>query len=316
MNPPPPPNLSQAIATSLELLGLVACVAVWKTIVMRWLRRQPVLPYQPRRPVPWRTIDAVLIASFYVFSQAVVFQIACRSLDVPPKALISAQKATLANHDDPMSRAHPLGQVLSESRDPWVILLCVVSAAVVAPITEELVFRLVLQGWLESMERRMRRRIPFLRRLLAGFMPVTTVAILFAALHGRSAEMHLAFPVLVFLLAVHCMSNLLTIVLSLCWLKFASGGTLTDFGIVPSKLASDLRTAGLAFLAVTIPLLIVNVDLNVLLPKNIVADPIPIFFLAIVFGILYYRTHRIVPSLALHMAFNTVGVLIALTQAK
>jgi membrane protease YdiL (CAAX protease family) len=51
------------------------------------------------------------------------------------------------------------------------------------------------------------------------------------------------------------------------------------------------------------------------LPKDVVADPIPIFFLALVLGTLYYRTHRIAASLVLHMAFNATGVAIALTMA-
>ena len=84
---------------------------------------------------------------------------------------------------------------------------------------------------------------------------------------------------------------------------------------MPSKIFHDLRTAGLTFLAVTVPVLAINVDTNELLPKSVVADPIPIFFLAMALGILYYRTHRIVPSLALHMAFNAVGVFMAIVRA-
>ena len=37
-------------------------------------------------------------------------------------------------------------------------------------------------------------------------------------------------------------------------------------------------------------------------------DPIPLFFLALVFGALYHRTHRIAPSLVLHMAFNATSI--------
>ncbi len=57
---------------------------------------------------------------------------------------------------------------------------------VVAPIVEETLFRLVLQGWLESLETRWR----FLRRWpkLRGFWPVTVASLLFASLHFRSAK--------------------------------------------------------------------------------------------------------------------------------
>jgi membrane protease YdiL (CAAX protease family) len=313
---PPPPDLPQVIVVNLVLLTIVGCLAVWVTIITRWLRRLPVLPYEPRRRVPWKTVDIVLIASIYVFSQVVVFQVAYKWFGIPPKTLAPAAKVVPATPDDPISRAHPLTRALSESPDPWTILLCVASAVFIAPMTEELVFRLVLQGWLESVERRMRRRTRFLRQFLTGILPITAVSILFAAMHGRSGESRMELPLVVFLLSVYSMASLLTVVLSVCWLRFAAGATLVDFGIVPSKLTRDLRTGGLAFFAVAMPVLIFNVILNALLPKNIVADPIPIFFLAIVFGILYYRTHRIVPSLALHMAFNAVGVLAAIMQAK
>jgi membrane protease YdiL (CAAX protease family) len=316
MTPPDSPNLPAVIIANLELPAIVACGVVWAKIALRWLRRQPVLPYQPRRPVPWRAFDVVLIASLYIFSQVVVLPVAYKCFDLSREAVLQAVKAAPLNVNNPMSRAHPLARVLAENPDVWMILLCVVSAVIVAPIAEELIFRLVVQGWLERVERRLRRRISFLRGILAGVAPVTTVAILFAAMHGREAGSRIEPSVLVFLLAVQCMANVLTVVLSVCWLRFAAGATLADFGIVPSKMLHDLRTAGVTFLAVTVPVLATNVAASELLPRGVVSDPIPIFFLAIALGILYYRTHRIVPSLALHMAFNAVGVFIAIAMAK
>ena len=60
----------------------------------------------------------------------------------------------------------------------------------------------------------------------------------------------------------------------------------------------------------------VMIDVKELLPDIAVADPIPILFLAMALGILYYRTHRIVPSLVLHMAFNAAGVFMAIAASK
>jgi membrane protease YdiL (CAAX protease family) len=87
-------------------------------------------------------------------------------------------------------------------------------------------------------------------------------------------------------------------------------------GIVPRNLVHDLRIAAVAFVAVTVPVYLVMIDVNQLWPQIPVADPIPIFFLALALGFLYYRTHRIVPSLALHMAFNAVGVFMAIAMAR
>jgi membrane protease YdiL (CAAX protease family) len=310
MNPPDSPDLSEAIFGTLAILAIFACVVVWKAIAMRWIGRQPVLPYQPRRPVPWRAIDVVLLVSMYILAPAVVMRVACLWFDLPREALSQTADAAPLNADHPLSRA------LLEGHGAWTILLCLVSAVVVAPITEELFFRLVLQGWLESLEQRLRRRIPGLRRIVAGFMPVMTVAFLFAAMHIRTPAPRADLPVVVLALSIYSVSSLLTVIASVCWLGFAARGTLADFGIVPSKLAEDVRIGLLAFLAVTVPVYAVMIDVKELLPNIAVADPIPILFLAMALGILYYRTHRIVPSLALHMTFNAVGVLMALAASK
>lgn len=307
-------TLLQANVVALAMLWLAACIIVWAIIAARRARRQPVLPYESRRQVPWGAIDIIVIVAMLIFTQAAVMSLGCKWMGIKPKDLSLAAEAVADKPDDPMSRAHPLAILLLKSHSPWVILLCVVSAVVVAPISEEFLFRLVLQGWLESLERRMRRRIPWLRRSVAGFLPVTTAAILFGAMHGRSAEPPTNLHILVFSLCVYCISSSWAVVASVFWLKFVAGATLADFGIVPCKLGRDLRTGGIAFLAVAMPVLISASILNYVMPKNVVVDPIPIFFLAIALGTLYYRTHRIIPSLALHMAFNAVGVFVALAM--
>ena len=310
MNPPASANLPETIVGTVALLAVVGCVVVWTKIVMRWHSRLPVLPYQPRRRVPWRTFDVILLAAMYILVPALVARIAYWWFDFPRGGLSETIKTA------PLNAEHPLSRVLSEGHDVWTVLLCVATAVIVAPITEELLFRLVLQGWLESLERRMRRRIPAMQRLLAGLMPVMTVAVLFAAMHIRRSEPREELPIVVFGLRVVRVSGLLTVLAVLFWLRCAAGATLADLGIVPSKLAGDLRIGLVAFLAVTAPVYIVMIAVKVLLPEVAVADPIPILFLAMALGILYYRTHRIIPSLALHMAFNAVGVFMAIASAK
>jgi membrane protease YdiL (CAAX protease family) len=46
--------------------------------------------------------------------------------------------------------AHPLQEMLFEERSPWVMILAFVSAVIFAPAAEELLFRGILQGWLEK----------------------------------------------------------------------------------------------------------------------------------------------------------------------
>jgi membrane protease YdiL (CAAX protease family) len=310
MNPPASANLPETIVGTVALLAVVGCVVVWTKIAMRGARRLPVLPYQPRRRVPWRTFDVILLAATYILVPALVMRTAYWWFEFPRGALSETIKTA------PLNAEHPLSRVLLEGHNIWTVLLCVASAVIVAPITEELLFRLVLQGWLESLERRMRRRIPAMRQFLPGVMPVITVAVLFAAMHMRKSEPREELPIVVFGLSVFCVSGLVTVLGAVFWLRCAAGASLADLGIVPSKLAGDLRIGLVAFLAVTAPVYVVMIAVKVLLPEVAVADPIPIFFLAIALGILYYRTHCIIPSLTLHMAFNAVGVFMAIVSAK
>ena len=182
----------------------------------------------------------------------------------------------------------------------------------VAPIVEELLFRLLLQGWLESLERRIRRRLRLVRPWAAGILPVVVASVLFAVLHIRTPQPQEDLFTLVFQIGIGAAASLLVAALLAVWLRLATGATLEDFGIVPGRLASDLRLGFAAFLAVTVPVYVVWIEAERLLPRNVIPDPIAIFFLSLALGTLYYRTHRILPCIVLHVCFNTLGVALTL----
>jgi membrane protease YdiL (CAAX protease family) len=39
-------------------------------------------------------------------------------------------------------------------------------------------------------------------------------------------------------------------------------------------------------------------------------EPVPLFFLALILGYLYYRTHRIVPCIVAHAVFNAFTMIV------
>jgi hypothetical protein len=115
------------------------------------------------------------------------------------------------------------------------------------------------------------------------------------------------------------------IVWSLSMLAFAfwlvrtrSGATAADLGFVRKKLAADVRLGLLAFATVTAPILLLQYVLTrFVLPENhVAADPIPLFLLALMLAVVYYRTHRIVPAIVTHMAFNATGLLLFWLQVR
>jgi membrane protease YdiL (CAAX protease family) len=305
-----PPDLVQLLQNPIVLFAIAASATVWGWAVVRWRLQLPVLPYSSRRPVPWRGIDVLLMLMTYYLLPQLVVQASMTALHIPAAAESeSAERAP--------AKEHAIQQVLSKkSETPWPIVVSALLAIIVAPITEELVFRLLLQGWLESVERHARRQIPRLRRIVVGLIPVAIVAMLFAAIHIRPLGPPEELCTVVFRLQFFALASLLVVVVLLCWLKYAAGATLADLGIVPSKLAGDVRIGLLAFLAVSPPVYAILIVVKPLLPETVVPDPIPLFFLGLALGVLYCRTHRIVPSIVLHAAFNATGVFMALAASR
>ena len=77
---------------------------------------------------------------------------------------------------------HPLVKVTSDHGSLGMLLLVTVLAAVIAPLVEEFMFRVVLQGWLEKkqVERRERLGLP---GEPAGWTPIAMASAVFALLH-------------------------------------------------------------------------------------------------------------------------------------
>ncbi len=257
--------------------------------------------------MPWCAFDVLLAFSLYFFLPVGIVHIAQQGLGIQ----IPVPAAEVDSADE-LDTAHPLARMLLENPNIWVILLGIATAVLVAPVTEEFLFRLILQGWLETVERRLRRQMPELRRLTVGAIPVAMTAFLFAGLHFRNATPRINPEEIVFLIAVRTIANLLTIAIMVVWIRIAAKATLVDFGISCSHWKSDIKLGMAAFLIVTIPVYVLLILLQDLLPENSVVDPLPLLLLAVVLGGLYYRTHRIVPAIVLHMAFNATGVILAL----
>jgi membrane protease YdiL (CAAX protease family) len=95
------------------------------------------------------------------------------------------------------------------------------------------------------------------------------------------------------------------------WVRLRTRATWADFGIEPRAVGRDFGLGLAAFLAVAPPIYVLQMSLVKWVSPG-TADPISLFFFALVLGILYYRTHRIVPAIALHMALNGTSLLFLL----
>jgi membrane protease YdiL (CAAX protease family) len=310
----------QSASALAPAIGVTVAIAVstlvWIAIGRRILRREPLVPYEGRRPVPWKNIDVAVIFGLYFLPMLVglaifAFQATSdgESVDEPE---ISRPSTTEAADGEKVDTQHSAIDLLLQDGTAATWMLCFVAAVVVAPIAEEFLFRLVLQGRFEAVERGHRRS--GMRLACRGAGPILFSSILFAAIHFRQAappadpgdlKMAILFQI--------CWSPL-TVVYALAWLRFRMPDfTAADLGIDPRKVKSDIGLGLMAFLAVACPIYLLQAVLTWLfawLWPNVATDPIPLFFFALVLGFLYYRTHRLLPAIVLHMALNGASLLI------
>jgi membrane protease YdiL (CAAX protease family) len=290
---------------SAAIVAVSACVVAWWWVAAERWQRRPVVPYQPRRPVPWHAIDLAVILVVYVAMQSGVVALADACLG-------PAASRPPASYDASGTQAeHVVAQLIAQG-SPWVFLLCIVSAGLVAPITEEFFFRVLLQGWLEALERRYRRQMPMLRRLAPGGSgPIVLTSLLFASLHFRVGAPQINVRFLAFLLAGDTAARLLAVAFAVGWLRGHAGATTADLGWAPRKAPGDVKLGLASFAAVAAPVYAVQLTLQCLLPAYLAPDPAALFFFALALGAIYYRTHRLLPVVVLHAALNGTSLLLA-----
>ena len=291
-------------AQSVVIAAVLWCFgAVWITVGVRLWHGKPVLPRQPRRPVPWKGVDllAVLVVNLVIVSVISGLLYACLDSRITQSPTIwDVEKST---------GAHQVAQLMTEG-NAWILLLCGISAVVVAPIVEEFYFRVLLQGWLEAGERRLRPFMPLLGRL-GAFGPIFLSSLLFARMHFRVAGPPQNMWMMAYGLLALSIGSVISMVLAILFLRVARGATAADFGWSLRHFPRDVKLGVLAFAALALPIYGTQIVLASLLPKSVSPDPFSLFLLAVALGIIYYRTHRIVPAIALHMSLNFTSLTVA-----
>jgi membrane protease YdiL (CAAX protease family) len=287
---------------TIVFFAIGAFLVTWAAIIEKWFSGRTIIPYQPRRRVPWNFWDLLAIFCFYFVGLVVLLGLVQYILS--PDAVASSDKATI----EPTSTDHPLIQLLL-TRDWKIIVACIVFGVVVTPIIEEMFFRVFLQGCLENVDRDCRRRWPMLRSCMpVGLMPILFSSLFFAWLHYREAAPHKDVEYLMCIFVCNGAMSLLSLFFAVVWVHWWKGATAIDLGWKPENFLADLQLGIFTFVAISVPIFGSQVILSQLLPKNLAPDPIPIFFFAIALGFLYHRTHRAAPSIALHMALNATSL--------
>lgn len=316
------------LADAAAIAVIIGGIAVWATIIRRLLQRRHLVDYEPRRPVPWNMLDVLGIFFAYVclggglvFAAHITlgwefedFQNDVAQLQpadhLEPTPPVDDETDNEDSEDSEngidLERAHPVVVLLSGDTSPTTFLLCLFAVVVMAPVAEEFFFRLLLQGTFEKLDFRFQRVMRYSGRLL-GVVPILLSSLLFAAPHARDPKTPQAVEELIRLFTIDSLTKALVVAGAIVYLKGFRGATWTDLGLRFDTFRKDVQLAVSAFLAVVVPIYIIQEGLGRLLP-NTVPDPVPLFFFALALGYLYFRTHRLMPAILLHLIFNATAI--------
>jgi membrane protease YdiL (CAAX protease family) len=248
---PPPPNASDVI---YNLAGVI----VQQLLIFGGLVGVTAIAFGATR------IDLGLPPSGRQLRRDVAFGIVASLAALGPIHLLQGLLAYMMHMGE--KSGHPLLKMIDQGEpNVAVLLLASVAAVVVAPICEELVFRLLFQGWLEKWEdERLGWREPHTNSAFDSEHDVTT---------ADEAAAPITPPV----------------------------------ELPPPTEPSDRGIVGLPHGWFPI---IVSAILFGIAHTGYGPEPIPLFFLGVVLGYLYQRTHRIIPCIVAHAIFNLFTIVL------
>ena len=293
--------------TVIFLAGLV----VWTVVAVLVARGARPLPFVRRRPVPWQAAHVAAISAAYLLVGLLVRWVDVEWFGLP--VADSAKPATgvaRVGQQEVSAREHPLVILLSRSPSLGTLALCFVAAVLVAPVAEEFLFRLVLQGWLEAVETRHGRRLAWLRRLPRGSGPVVLASVVFGAMHYRAGIEEPDPRLIALQMASSAVASVVVLAFGIGLLVCSAKARAADLGFVWRRLPHDMGLGVAVFFGFAAMIYLLRAMLSVRLGEN-VADPLVLFLFAMILGTLYFRTHRLVPSIALHMSLNLTSLTMA-----
>jgi membrane protease YdiL (CAAX protease family) len=331
------PPIAPWLAT-LYIGIFLASGVIWLKIIARWRRRQPILEYEPRQEVPWGPIvalPAIAMMLLVVSSGAAPESAPIEETAIdPPKvignllgsmlvqgvlaggviAIAAMYGATrfdlglprtsrglardvgigaaaclaaagpvfctqgllvhLIGQEDPSG--HPIYRMVTGGGSNLaVLLLATLSAVVAAPICEEIMYRLMLQGWLEKWEDKQSPQLVGGSVAAAGQVHE----------HDSQSDQALVSPQEV---PVTEQAQLVSGASPLAQCGPRRGVFGLPHGTFPILASAALFAAAHAGYG---------------------PEPVPIFLLALIFGYVYQRTHRIVPTIVAHALFNLISMI-------
>lgn len=240
-----------------------------------------------------------------------------------------------------LSTQHPVARMLIRAKEhsyfPLIFTFFIISVLIAAPITEEFIFRVIIQGGFERLayERQERKRsvpnttddtgtplpIPELKFNLATFLTVVVPpAFIFSILHFSVPEDPNA-PELVSSLFKVTLSglvgNFFTLLAAVVYLRKIYRAKSQDLGLgapggaVGKRFVRYLNefSQGTILLFFALPAIYLIQNAAKIALPGIVVDPIPILIFALWEGVVYLKTHSYPTVIGMHFALNFTSFL-------
>lgn len=245
---------------------------------------------------PWTGFDVLML--FAVWLAPLLASIAVVHVVSREQPQVEVTSENIQDH------GHPVAQLIKQSNNSLVVFLVVFLAAIViAPIVEEFLFRMLLQGWLETKFAQL--QVPH-----ASGVAVGIVALCFAAIHGGNHGTVDASS-LIMGIVISSLFSLMVFVAGIIYLSCVREVRVTDYLFSTERFFRPGFFAGAGGCLLTIVFAYgLNVAASTLYPNTNVA-PIPLFFFALALGVLYSRTQNLSYCILLHACLNGISLMLA-----
>lgn len=300
-------------AFSILLVTIIAaCCLIWVQIFRRIGCGREIIANETQRQVPWGAREIFFVLAVFFLGMT----LGSAALQLVADTDIKTNLDDLEPEKTP--HLHPLALLLLQDRDWFTAVLCVVSAVIIAPVAEEFLFRLVVQGWLQRCESESFHNSSYLPRHYRRFLPVLATSLIFSLMHFRAGPVSLPLHALKINILITAIVQTVIFAVCMAWLRNQTGATASDLGFKRESLWHDVKIGGLASVAVIPPVYALHIGLTFFLHDrtSVSIDPIPLFLFSLALGYLYQQTGRLLPSIVLHVVLNASSIVLLLAETK
>ncbi|MDO4628005.1 MAG: CPBP family glutamic-type intramembrane protease [Planctomycetia bacterium] len=313
------------LSVFLTLVPLIGFFTVWSWIFFRvFALKQPLfLPHHPLRRARWSGAFCFLVFGIFFLFPSVLIPFFSHETTSNMESVITSDGVleeileTLGESENPAviiekvlqctekdhGTEHVAVRYLQENPSFAKFFFMFLYAAILVPILEEFLFRLVLQGWCDAREREI-----FRRRRGNGWRSMILVSLLFALVHFHAAGDFQEESVQKLQFTVSALSACVVLLAGFSVLHSQLMLTWREVGLDFRYWREDVALGTYGFFAGAFPTYVIQRALTEPLKEYCSADFIALVPIALVFGFLYWRTRRLLPSIFAHCLYNSYAL--------